>query len=69
MTDQQIISLFSTAIGNFGFPIVITAYLLIRFEKKIENSAILQARLEEKIERLNLTIQELVQVMRDEVRK
>ncbi|MEK4908530.1 YvrJ family protein [Niallia sp. Sow4_A1] len=25
-----------TTIGNFGFPVVITMYLLIRFEKKIE---------------------------------
>lgn len=24
-------------VGNFGFPIVITIYLLHRFEKKIEN--------------------------------
>lgn len=24
-------------IGNFGFPIAITMYLFIRFEKKIEN--------------------------------
>lgn len=26
-----------TIIGNFGFPIAITVYLFIRFEKKIEN--------------------------------
>lgn len=26
-----------TVIGNFGFPIAITVYLFIRFEKKIEN--------------------------------
>lgn len=25
-----------TVIGNFGFPIAITIYLFIRFEKKIE---------------------------------
>ena len=25
-----------TAIGNFGFPIVVASYLLFRFEKKIE---------------------------------
>jgi len=24
-------------IGNFGFPIAITVYLFLRFEKKIEN--------------------------------
>ena len=27
---------FFTAISNFGFPIVVAGYLLIRFEKKIE---------------------------------
>ena len=26
-----------TIIGNFGFPISITIYLFIRFERKIEN--------------------------------
>jgi hypothetical protein len=25
------------AIGNFGFPLVLATYLLLRFEKKIEN--------------------------------
>lgn len=25
------------AVGNFGFPLVLATYLLIRFEKKIEN--------------------------------
>ena len=25
-----------TAISNFGFPIVVASYLLVRFEKKIE---------------------------------
>ncbi|MFC3771745.1 YvrJ family protein [Paenibacillus sp. GCM10012303] len=38
-----------TAIGNFGFPIVITSYLLIRFEKKLEA--------------LNHTIQQLNQLI------
>lgn len=27
---------FLNAIGNFGFPIVVTAYLLIRQERKVE---------------------------------
>ncbi|SIR50508.1 YvrJ protein family protein [Paenibacillus sp. RU4T] len=40
-----------TAIGNFGFPIVITGYLLIRFEKKIEH--------------LNESILALAQVIKD----
>lgn len=44
-----------TAVGNFGFPIVITGYLLLRFEKKLDS--------------LNTTIQELLHVIRDEVRK
>jgi len=26
-----------TIIGNFGFPIAITVYLLLRFEKKIDS--------------------------------
>lgn len=26
-------------LGNFGFPIVITGYLLVRFEKRIESLA------------------------------
>ncbi|WP_081890309.1 YvrJ family protein [Paenibacillus tyrfis] len=39
------------AISNFGFPIVITGYLLLRFEKKIEN--------------LNDSIQNLAQVIRE----
>lgn len=33
MDIQQIISI----LGNFGFPVVIAIYLLIRFEKRIEN--------------------------------
>lgn len=28
---------FFTAISNFGFPIVVAVYLLIRFENKIES--------------------------------
>lgn len=43
--DQEILPIFSTAVGNLGFPIVITGYLLLRFEKKMD--------------RLNETIQEL----------
>lgn len=46
---------FFAAVGNLGFPIVITSYLLIRFERKIEN--------------LNNNIQELAQVIRDNVRR
>lgn len=33
MDIQEIISI----LGNFGFPVVIAIYLLIRFEKRIEN--------------------------------
>ena len=29
------LSLWFQAVGNFGFPIAITAYLLLRFERKI----------------------------------
>ncbi|NGY85299.1 YvrJ family protein [Bacillus megaterium] len=28
--------LFSASVGNFGFPLVLSIYLLIRFEKRIE---------------------------------
>jgi hypothetical protein len=30
------LELFFSAIGNFGFPLVLAIYLLLRFEKKIE---------------------------------
>ncbi|MFK5709618.1 MULTISPECIES: YvrJ family protein [Lysinibacillus] len=40
-----------TIIGNFGFPIAITIYLFIRFEKKIEN--------------LELSINQLSEVIKD----
>lgn len=26
-----------TALGNFGFPIVVSIYLLVRFEKKLDD--------------------------------
>ncbi|WP_379162720.1 YvrJ family protein [Paenibacillus sp. sgz5001063] len=37
MDQAQFISVLTTTIGNFGFPIVVTGYLLLRFEKKIDN--------------------------------
>lgn len=36
MDQTQLITVLTTTIGNFGFPIVVTGYLLIRFEKKID---------------------------------
>lgn len=36
-------------IGNFGFPIAITMYLFIRFEKKIENLELSISKLSEVI--------------------
>lgn len=30
------IPLWTTILGNFGFPIVITIYLFLRFERKLE---------------------------------
>lgn len=45
-----------TAISNFGFPIVVASYLLIRFEKKIE---ILSKNIEEN----NTVTKELIKVM------
>ncbi|WP_281888921.1 YvrJ family protein [Paenibacillus sp. YYML68] len=55
MEDAQLISLITTSISNFGFPIVITAYLLTRFEKRLDA--------------LNASIIELLQALKDEVRK
>ncbi|MFB9325928.1 YvrJ family protein [Paenibacillus aurantiacus] len=37
MDQSQLVPLVTTAIGNFGFPIVVTGYLLLRFEKKIDS--------------------------------
>lgn len=33
MDQAQLITVISTTIGNFGFPIVLTGYLLLRLEK------------------------------------
>lgn len=55
MEESSLISLVTTSISNFGFPIVITGFLLLRFEKKIES--------------LNNTIIDLIQVIRNEVGK
>lgn len=55
MEESSLISLVTTSISNFGFPIVITGFLLLRFEKKIEC--------------LNNTIIDLIQVIRNEVGK
>ncbi|MGE7691453.1 YvrJ family protein [Lysinibacillus sp. NPDC097214] len=35
MTPENV-SMWISLIGNFGFPIAITVYLFIRFEKKID---------------------------------
>jgi hypothetical protein len=51
MNSVEWTSFIVTAIGNFGFPIVITAYLLLRFEKRIDH--------------LNHSIQALSRVVRD----
>lgn len=37
MDQPQFITLVTSLIGNFGFPIVMTGYLLLRFEKKIDS--------------------------------
>ncbi|MBS7429373.1 MULTISPECIES: YvrJ family protein [Virgibacillus] len=49
--ENEIASLVNI-LGNFGFPIMITVYLFVRFEKKIEN-------LEKVISELLSTIREL----------
>lgn len=35
MTTEEL-KIYFSLLGNFGFPVVITIYLLLRFEKKIE---------------------------------
>ena len=35
--EQISVEIIASMIGNFGFPLVLAIYLLIRFEKKIEN--------------------------------
>lgn len=35
--DSIGLELFVSTIGNFGFPLVLASYLLLRFEKKIES--------------------------------
>lgn len=36
MDNSQPLAYFLTAISQIGFPIVLTGYLLLRFEKKLE---------------------------------
>ncbi|WP_240416635.1 YvrJ family protein [Paenibacillus periandrae] len=55
MDEVQFISLVTSSISNFGFPIVLTGYLLTRFEKRIDT--------------LNASIIELVRVIKEEVRQ
>ncbi|GIQ71550.1 YvrJ family protein [Xylanibacillus composti] len=62
---QQIISVITTAIGNFGFPIVVASYLLVRFEKKIEQLTSVNMMLEEKIVKLTETINKLSHAIRE----
>lgn len=37
MEQSEILNSWITVLGNFGFPVAITIYLLIRFEKKIDS--------------------------------
>lgn len=46
-----------TAVGNFGFPIALTVYLLTRFEKKLE-------LLTKVIEKNNLITESLVEAVK-----
>lgn len=40
---------FWTQIGNFGFPIVVSIYLLVRVEKKLDDLTAAITKLEQKI--------------------
>jgi hypothetical protein len=55
MNDVQLVNLITSAISNNAFPIVITAYLLTRFEKRIDT--------------LNASIIELLQAIKEGVGK
>ncbi|MFD0870932.1 YvrJ family protein [Paenibacillus residui] len=50
---SQLISIITSVISNFGFPIAITAYLLLRFEKRIE---ILNNKISELIEAIKIGV-------------
>lgn len=34
--EGELITMFSAAVGNYGFPIAVTIYLLLSFQKKME---------------------------------
>ncbi|MDQ7723544.1 YvrJ family protein [Bacillus inaquosorum] len=51
MSSLEIEQLLSQ-IGNFGFPLVLAIYLLIRFEKKIEKLTEVISQLENNIKEL-----------------
>jgi hypothetical protein len=34
--QSQVVAMLTTVIGNVGFPIAVTGYLLLRFEKKLD---------------------------------
>jgi len=48
---------FFTAISNFGFPIVVAGYLLLRFENKIEKLNASISQLESSIDKLITEVQ------------
>lgn len=51
--SPEYISVWGSFIGNFGFPIAITIYLFIRFEKKIEKLETVILQLSEVIKAVN----------------
>lgn len=52
MTPENV-SMWISLIGNFGFPIAITVYLFIRFERKIDKLEAIIMELSEVIKSLN----------------
>jgi len=55
MNQPPLIDVITASISNFGFPIVLAGYLLLRFEKRLEM--------------LNTTIQEWLYQVREEVQR
>lgn len=53
MITTEDIPMWITLIGNFGFPIAITVYLFVRFEKKLDKLEIVILQLSEVIKTVN----------------
>ncbi|WP_375200840.1 YvrJ family protein [Bacillus sp. RS11] len=53
MITTEDIPMWITLTGNFGFPIAITVYLFVRFEKKLDKLELVILQLSEVIKTVN----------------